>query len=95
MFGGYGIYHDGVMFGLVADDELYLKVDDSNRTDFETLGLEAFVYDKQGKQMKMSYYQAPEVIFDDPGEAEQWARKAWEVAWKTKAKKKPQGSSSG
>ena len=95
MFGGWGVYHDGVMFGLVANDELYLKVDDTNRADFEALGLEAFVYDKQGKQMEMSYYQAPEFIFDDPDEAERWARKAWEIAWKTKAsksKKKPKAN---
>ncbi len=35
MFGGYGIYHDGVMFGLVADDTLYLKADENTAPYFK------------------------------------------------------------
>ena len=88
MFGGYGIYRDGVMFGLVADDQLYLKVDDTNREDFEALGLDAFEYNKQGKLMKMSYYLAPEVIYDETDVAAQWAHKSWEVALKSARKNK-------
>ena len=55
MFGGYGIYHQGLMFGLVADDTLYLKADAQNVAFFEELGLGPFEYHKQGKVMKMSY----------------------------------------
>ena len=87
MFGGYGVYRDGVMFGLVADDQLYLKVDDTIRKDFEAKDLDAFEYNKQGKPMKMSYYLAPEAIYDDPEVAAQWARKSWDIAWKNKQKK--------
>ena len=87
MFGGYGIYHDGVMFGLVADDELYLKVDDTNVSEFESRGLGAFEYNKAGKVMKMSYYRAPEEIFDDPDEAAVWAKRSFEVAFSAKVRK--------
>ncbi|MDH3725633.1 MAG: TfoX/Sxy family protein, partial [Thermoleophilia bacterium] len=45
MFGGYGIFLDGLMFGLIADEVLYLKVDEENRPEFEELGLGAFVYE--------------------------------------------------
>ncbi|MBA7646146.1 hypothetical protein ES703_53908 [subsurface metagenome] len=42
MFGGAGLYCDGVMFGLIADDVIYLKVDDSNRDDFIKAGSSPF-----------------------------------------------------
>ena len=92
MFGGYGVYYDGLMFGLVASDQLYLKVDDTNREDFEALGLNPFEYNKQGKLMKMSYYLAPEVIYDDPDVAAQWAHKSWDIALKNARKKKKKKS---
>lgn len=88
MFGGYGIYHDGVMFGLVADDTLYLKADDTTAGYFEARGLGQFEYDKGDKVVKMSYYLAPEEIYDDPDEAVVWAKRAYEVAFRTKARAK-------
>lgn len=84
MFGGHGIFHEGRMFGLIADDVLYLKVDARNRADFEAQGLQAFEYNKAGKTMKMSYYQAPDTIFDDPDEAATWAQKAYAAALRAK-----------
>ena len=80
MFGGHGIYHDGLMFGLVADDELYLKADATTRTDFEAAGSVPFEYMKKGKPTNLSYYRAPEAIFDDPDEALNWARLAYDAA---------------
>ena len=88
MFGGYGIYHDGVMFGLVANDTLYLKADESTAASFEARGLKRFSYDKGDKVVQMSYYLAPEEIWDDPEEATRWARQAFEVAFRAKAKAK-------
>ncbi|MBT5558857.1 MAG: TfoX/Sxy family protein [Proteobacteria bacterium] len=88
MFGGHGLYYDGIMFGLVADDQLYLKVDDTIRADYEALGLTAFEYNKNGKTMTMSYYHAPEEIYDDPEVAAAWAQKSWEIALKAQKKKK-------
>ena len=92
MFGGYGVYHENIMFGLIADDQLYLKVDDTNREDFKALGLDAFEYNKQGKLMKMSYYLAPEEIYDDPEVAARWAHKSWDIALKNARKKKKKKS---
>lgn len=87
MFGGYGIYRDGLMFGLVADDMLYLKVDEQNREDFEERDLQAFEYDKKGKKMKMSYYQAPEDAMENSEEMCVWAGKAFAAALRAAAKK--------
>lgn len=88
MFGGYGVYHDGLMFALVADDVLYLKADEESAGRFIERGLPAFEYDKGGKKMKMSYYTAPETIFDDPEIAKEWAVLAFEAALRAK---KPTG----
>ncbi len=79
MFGGYGLYHDGVMFGLVADDTLYLKVDDANVGTFEEAGLPPFEYRSGAKAIRMSYRLAPEHLMDDPDEAAAWARRSWEA----------------
>ena len=66
MFGGHGIYLDGVMFALVHEDELYLKVDDVTEARFEAAGLPRFVYAKKsGGTMSMSYRRAPVAALDD------------------------------
>ena len=88
MFGGYGIYHDGIMFGLVAKDTLYLKADETTQLFFESKGLAQFQYSRAGKAVKMSYYRAPEEIFDDREKAAVWARRAYKVAVKQRAQKR-------
>jgi DNA transformation protein len=80
MFGGYGIYHDDLMFALVADDVLYLKVDPQSVAVFEQRALAPFEYEKNGKKATMSYRMAPEEIFDDPKQAREWAVLAFEAA---------------
>lgn len=84
MFGGYGVYHDNLMFGLVADDVLYLKADEQSAGVFSGLGLPQFEYDKAGKKVKMTYYMAPEAIFDDPEQALDWARRAFDAALRSR-----------
>jgi DNA transformation protein len=91
MFGGYGIYHDDLMFGLVADDVLYLKTDEKSVTAFTELGLSPFEYEKHGKKLKMSYYLAPEEIFDDPEQAKAWADRAFEAALRSRKPKRRGG----
>ena len=88
MFGGYGVYHDGVMFGLVEKDTLYLKADETTQKHFESRGLSQFQYDRAGKVVKMSYYKAPEEIYDDREKAALWARRAYQVAVKQDNKKR-------
>jgi len=80
MFGGYGIYHDGLMFALVADDQLYLKADQQSETVFKANGLPAFQFEKNGKLIKMSYFLAPESLYDDPQSAKEWATRAYDAA---------------
>ena len=88
MFGGYGIFFEGLMIGLVSDDTLYLKADAENARHFEERGLRQFEYNKNGKVMKMSYYLAPEEIMDDATQAAEWARRSYEAALRSKTPKK-------
>jgi len=88
MFGGYGVFHKGLMFALVADDVLYLKADETISSHFTERELEQFSYEKQGKSFKMSYYMAPEDIFDDPEEAKIWADRSYAAAVRSKKPKK-------
>ncbi|MDX1490697.1 MAG: TfoX/Sxy family protein [Pseudohongiellaceae bacterium] len=87
MFGGHGIYHDGLMFGLVVDDTLYLKSDAEIAHYFEAEDLSMFTYTKQGKPVKIAYYQAPDAVLEDREEALVWARRSWQAALKADKKK--------
>lgn len=89
MFGGAGVYADGVMFGLVADDALYLKADQSTRAAHETEGLGPFVYHAKGKAVALGYWRAPERLLDDPDEMVEWANRALAVARRSAAAKRP------
>lgn len=86
MFGGHGVYHDGIMFGLIADNILYLKADNSFAEEFRMRGLPQFQYPKGNKIVKMSYFQAPDEIFDSMQDAEWWAKRAFGCAVKAKKK---------
>ena len=94
MFGGAGIYADGVMFGLVADDVLYLKADDTTEPRFRDEGCGPFTYEpKTGKRVSMSYFRVPERLFDDPEDFALWARDALAVAQGARAAKSKRGRS--
>ncbi len=87
MFGGYGIFKQDLMFALVADEVLYLKVDQETIPDYEAQGLGPFVYEKKGKKMAMSYYQAPEDAMDSFSDLCEWAEKAYRAALRAKQQK--------
>lgn len=80
MFGGVGLFRDGVMFSLIADDTLFLKADDENRPRFEAAGMGRFVYRRAGGDVALSYYAAPPHLFDDAEELCVWARDAYQAA---------------
>ena len=88
MFGGHGIYLDGLMFALVADDTLYLKVDDETRDAFLAARLEPFSYAKQGKIYQLSYHAAPADALEDSELMRDWARKAVGAAMRAAQTKK-------
>jgi len=81
MFGGAGVFCDGLMLGLVSDDTLYLKADQASEQRFRDERLEQFTYaTKDGRRTLMSYWRAPETVMDDPEEMLAWGRLAFEAA---------------
>lgn len=87
MFGGFGVFLDGLMFGLIADNELFLKVDKENVAEFEELGMQPFTYEKQGKPMNLSYYQAPEECMESNELLVAWGNSGFGAALRAAAKK--------
>ena len=84
MFGGYGIYHRDLMFGLIADGTFYLKVDNSNRAEYEAAGSEPFTYESKNKRISLSCWQVPAEILEDQEVLCEWAKKAYAVAVSSK-----------
>ena len=85
MFSGAGIFADGLMFGLIVRDVIYLKVDDSNRADFEREGCKPFTYTRgrtsgRPSEHALPYWRLPERLYDDPDELAAWAKKAFAIA---------------
>ena len=79
MFGGIGLYCDTLFFGIIARDELYLKVDDHSRGAFEAAGSSAFrPYDDRPGSMQ--YYGVPPEVLESAPELVRWARRALETA---------------
>jgi DNA transformation protein len=88
MFGGYGIYRQGLMFALVADDVLYLKVDAQNRPAFEAAGVGPFTYDGKSKTVTLPYWEAPSELFDDADTMIEWAKGAFAAALRARMPEK-------
>lgn len=89
MFGGIGLFHRGTMFGLIAREELYFKVGDGNRRDYEAAGEAAFSYEtRNGRNTIHSYWRCPPDILDETDKFQAWARAAIDAAGAA-AKSKP------
>ncbi|GMR05311.1 MAG: TfoX/Sxy family protein [Thermodesulfobacteriota bacterium] len=82
MFGGAGLYLDGLFFALVSDDTLYLKTGEGNRGDYEALGMGPF---RPFSTYAMSYHELPARILDDDSQLEAWCARAIDAA----SEKKP------
>lgn len=80
MFGGYGIYREGMMFALIADDTLYFKTDASNVAQFEHAGSTPFVYQSAGRTVQLSYWTAPAESLESPDEMRAWCQLAYAAA---------------
>jgi DNA transformation protein len=87
MFSGYGLFRDGLMFGLVVRDTLYLKADAESAPKFTDLGLPPFEYRRKGKVARLSYYTAPEAVMEDAVDAARWAKIAFEAALRANSAK--------
>src|SRR5438067_7267099 len=89
MFGKTVVFCDGFMLGMVRDNTLYFRVDDDNRAAFKEA--EAFPplnYNKKGGTIDLSFWRAPERLFDEPDELVTWARAALAAARRVAVQRK-------
>ena len=89
MFGGAGLFTEGLMFGLVFDGAIFLRVDEASIPDFEREGSAPFVYTRARSpgrvgRHSLSYWRLPERLYDDPDELVSWARRALAIAERRK-----------
>jgi DNA transformation protein len=89
LFGGAGLFREGLMFGLVFDGAIFLKVDDASIPDFEREGSVPFVYTRAKSAGRvgphsLSCWRLPERLYDDPEELVSWARRAFAIAERRK-----------
>ncbi len=89
MFGKSGVFCDGVMFGMVADNMLYFRVDDGNRDAFAEAAAEPpLSYWKKGELIDLAFWRAPDHLFDDETALLAWARLALAAAYRVSARRK-------
>ena len=89
MFGGHGIFLEGLMFALIADNRLYLKVDGETKAQFEEAGAEPFVYEGKTRPVEMSYWSLPVDPDADREAFLAWADRALAAARRARSSKKP------
>jgi DNA transformation protein len=81
MFNSIGLFRDGLMFGLVIDDTLYLKTDEATRGDYEAAGMAPFSYLRGDRgTVELPYHAVPLDLLDDGDELRVWAARAYDVA---------------
>ena len=82
MFGGAGLFREGLMFGKIGGDVFRLKVDDTNKEDFIAKGMEPYYSEK--KKKGMPYWEVPIDVLEDKELLNAWAKKSWEAAVRAK-----------
>lgn len=86
MFGGFGIFWQGLMFAIILDDKLYIKVDDESEPRFAQRGLPRFQYETRGGTASLPYCEAPPEAYDEPVHMAAWARLGFECAVRQQGK---------
>jgi DNA transformation protein len=88
MFGKTGVFCDGLMFGMITEDTLYVRVDDHNKAVFkEAEAAPPLNYEKKGRTIDLSFWRVPERLLDEPDELILWARAALGAAGRVAAER--------
>lgn len=80
MFGGYGLYRDGLMFALIVEDELFFKADANTIAQFERAGSRPFTYQSKARVVQVAYWSAPAESLESPAEMRDWCQLAYAAA---------------
>jgi DNA transformation protein len=82
MFGGIGLFRNGLMFGMIGADIFRLKVDEHNQKDYEERGMKPYFSGK--KKKGMPYWEVPAEVLENKTILAEWASKSYEAALKGK-----------
>lgn len=89
MFGGFGVYSDGLIFAIGDGQEVYLKADDQTEPLFRAAGSGPFVYAvEDGRELTVRYFRLPEEAWEDPDALRRWTGLAMDAALRARAGKK-------
>lgn len=89
MMGGHTLYCDGVVFAIIAMDQLWFKADADSDARWDAAGAVRFTYERDGKVATMNYRAAPDAVYDDADEMRLWAGLALAAGQRSAARKKP------
>ncbi len=95
MFGGFGIFWQGLMFAIILNDKLYIKVDDESEPRFAQRGLPRFQYETRGGTASLRYCEAPPETYDEPAHMVTWARLGFECAVRQQGKQAGKAGKAG
>lgn len=84
MFGGKGVYSDGMIIAVEVDGDILLKADAASAPDFAAASCRQWTYDGKKGPVKMPYWSIPDSALDDPGEMARWARRAKDAALRSR-----------
>jgi DNA transformation protein and related proteins len=76
MFGGWGLYLDGIIFGIVIDGEFYVKAADADRDRLKRLGSRPFAYRRRRREVALPYWLVPGPLLDEPENLVELVRRA-------------------
>lgn len=89
MFGGYGIYKDGIIIALADDKELYFKSVPTSQSYYQSFGSTPFIYEGQLRPIQLSYWKVPADVINNPETLGKWVETAFQSSKEYQAKKPP------
>jgi DNA transformation protein len=87
MFGGAGVYAEGLCFAIESKGEVFLKVDAASQPSFAAAGSSPFIYHARGKAMPTSFWRLPAIAHEEADELRRWAGLGLEAARRAAAAK--------
>lgn len=87
MFGGYGVYKEGNIIGIIDEDQLYFKSTPETEPYYQSFGSVPFIYEGKNRPVKMSYWMVPNTVMKDPTHLKQWVETAYQSSLSAQKKK--------
>jgi DNA transformation protein len=87
MFGGIGLYSRELFFGLIDDDTLFFKTDESNIAPYRERGMPRFMPFPDRPEAVLGYHQVPADVIEDAEQLVEWARRSVDVALRSQLAK--------